>query len=419
MKINKIYSIILFALLSILFCSEVFAGDKPEYVFEQEVILSRHNIRSPLSGPGSDLFRITPCSWIDWGVGTAHLTERGCRIEEKIGGWFRAEFPYDTYFDDNNALIYSNSKQRTRKTAEKFRNGFAGSIPLSYRFHDDIMDPVFSPVYTKMNDSLQRVILAEMNAFGGVSGTEDEPYKGILTAVSALSDDVWFMEGLIDFEDSRYAKDNGLKHLPLDGMNIFLSNSEEPGMSGGYKLVNSIADAVILQYYETGKVFGKTVSREDIRRIGRIKTVYDEVLFTNPTTAVLVSRPLVKYIKSELLKSHRKLTFLCGHDSNIASLSAALGMKMPETVDAVEHNTPVGSKIVFRKYRKDDAEFVKVDLVYASVSQLREEKPIDAVNPPVVLPIDFEGLSRNADGYYSLEDVIGRIDRALSKFDSL
>lgn len=43
--------------------------------------------------------------------------------------------------------------------------------------------------------------------------------------------------------------------VPLSKMSISLKEGEEPGMTGDYKLVNSIADALVLQYYESGKEF--------------------------------------------------------------------------------------------------------------------------------------------------------------------
>lgn len=189
-------------------------------------------------------------------------------------------------------------------------------------------------------------------------------------------------------------------------------------MKGDYKLVDSIADAVVLQYYETGKAFGHEISFDEIRRIGKIKTVYDEVLFANHTTAVLVSNPLVKKIKEEICDPTRKFTFLCGHDSNIASITTALGMRLPQTVDAVEFNTPIGSKIVFQIYEKENSKFVKVNLIYATISQLRETQEITTSNPPMILPIDFDGLSRNADGFYKMEDVINRFDETIAEFES-
>lgn len=93
-------------------------------------------------------------------------------------------------------------------------------------------------------------------------------------------------------------------------------------------------------------------------------------------------------------------------------------MRLPQTVDAVEFRTPIGSKIVFQRYRNGDSEFMKVNLIYASVSQLRETQGITSSNPPVILPIDFDGLSRNADGYYKMEDVINRFDETIAEFES-
>lgn len=400
-------------------CRQEHNVDKVTYVLEDEVVFSRHNIRSPLSAPGSDLDRVTPYDWVDWGVETAYLTDRGARIEQKMGKWFCENLKNFTPLNANNTLIYSNSKQRTIKTAENFLLGFNSHLPLFYLYQDDSMDPLFSPVYTVMNDELATRILAEMNEIGGAAGTADEPYKGILAAVENVSDDILFMEEVIDFKQSPYAKDNQIEHLPLAEMSIVLTTGNEPTMKGDYKLVNSIADALVLQYYETGKAFGKEISLDEMRRIGKIKTVYDDILFTNHTTAVLASNPLVKKIKEELCDTTRKFTFLCGHDSNIATIMTALGINRPWSINAVEWNTPIGSKIVFQVYKKGDAKFAKVNLIYASVAQLRETQDLTGTNPPMILPIDFEGLNRNADGYYKLEDIINRFDKTLAEFDSL
>lgn len=416
MKRCSLFSLVLFSLLAVS-CHKDFCKDNGYYL-EDEVVFSRHNIRSPLSTSGSELSLITPYEWVDWGVEAAHLTPRGGRIEQKMGEWFRADLGTFAAFDSDNTLFYSNSKQRTIRTGENFIEGFGAGLPLYYRFQDDSMDPLFNPAYPFMNSRLQERILADMNEIGGEAGTVDEPCKGILAAVEGLTDEIHYMEEVIGFKDSPYAGGK-LEHLPLSKMSIILNKGEEPGMKGDYKLVNSIADALVLQYYETGKEFGRDISVDDVRRIGKVKTVYDEVLFANPTTAVLVSNPLVMKIKEELVDSGRKFTFLCGHDSNIASITTALGMKLQKTVGAVEFTSPIGSKIVFRKYRKGESLFVNVNIVYASVDQLRESCPISVQNPPVILPIDFEGLSRNMDGFYRIEDVIGRFDETIAEFDCL
>ena len=50
------------------------------YTLKEAVVLSRHNIRSPLSGPESALGRITPHEWFHWSSGKSELSLRG-------GGW--------------------------------------------------------------------------------------------------------------------------------------------------------------------------------------------------------------------------------------------------------------------------------------------------------------------------------------------
>ena len=57
-----------------------------------------------------------------------------------------------------------------------------------------------------------------------------------------------------------------------------------------------------------------------------MKAVYDGLLFTTHAAAVNLAYPLVSRIREELNRSDRKFMFLCGHDSNLASIGAALGL---------------------------------------------------------------------------------------------
>ena len=47
------------------------------YTLSRMVILSRHNIRSPLSGSGSTLGKMTTHEWTEWSAPTGELTLRG------------------------------------------------------------------------------------------------------------------------------------------------------------------------------------------------------------------------------------------------------------------------------------------------------------------------------------------------------
>ncbi len=415
-KITR-YLVIFAACFATIACSK---HRESSYILEQEVVFSRHNIRSPLSSRGSILAEVTPHEWVEWGVPAANLTERGGRMEEKMGAYFYSTLSESLGpFNDTGTFFYSNSRQRTKATATHFINGFQPGLTLHYLTEEDTMDPVFTPKFTVMNDAIHERIIAEMNELGGAAGTAEDPYKGIRMAINALVEDIRFMEEMIDFSSSDFAKKNGVEHLPMESLSITTNLDDEAHFVGDYNNINSIADALVLQYYETGFEFGKQVSEQDVRRIGNVKTVYDEMLFSVPTSATLISYPLVKYIRDELTGGEHSFTFLCGHDSNITSISSALGFEMPETVSAVEHKSPIGSKIVFRKYRKGKKLFVDINLVYASVSQLREITDINADTAPVTLSIGLEGLQRNSDGYYAYEDVIARFDSTIARYEEL
>ena len=62
---------------------------KEHYKLQEVVILSRHNIRSPLSTNGSTLSRLTSHQWTDWSSAPSELTLRGGALETMMGQYFR------------------------------------------------------------------------------------------------------------------------------------------------------------------------------------------------------------------------------------------------------------------------------------------------------------------------------------------
>ena len=62
---------------------------KERYTLKQVVVLSRHNIRSPLSGRQSTLQRITPHEWYHWSSAPSELSLRGGALETIMGQYFR------------------------------------------------------------------------------------------------------------------------------------------------------------------------------------------------------------------------------------------------------------------------------------------------------------------------------------------
>ena len=283
------------------------------------------------------------------------------------------------------------------------------------------MDPLFTPKFTKMNDAYRQQVIAEMQTMHG------GPQAWMQSVQPALT----LLEDVIDMAHSPAAQNDTL-HFRYDDTQIKLERDDEPRMSGGFTLANSVADALVLQCYESESMtaFGHELTLEQWRSICGIKAVYDGLLFTVHSAAVNLAYPLVSRIYEELHHEGRKFMFLCGHDSNLASIGAALRLVYPETEQAMEIRTPIGTKLVFEKWSERQPEgegtseigteeYVAINLVYQTVDQLQGRTLLSAETPPMVLPVTVEGLTANSDGLYRLADLDARMLETMAEYEAI
>jgi glucose-1-phosphatase len=90
----------------------------------------------------------------------------------------------------------------------------------------------------------------------------------------------------------------------------------------------------------------------------------------------------------------------------------------------VELHTPIGSKLVFEKWTDGSEEYVAINLVFQSVSELQGRTLLswveeDGLQTPMVLPVTIDGLTANADGLYRLADVDARFAEAMAEYDAI
>lgn len=397
---------------------------KEKYTLKEVVILSRHNIRSPLSDNGSALGKLTPHRWTNWSAASSELTLRGGVLETMMGQFFRKWLVSEGLFTENyvpnadEVNFYANSMQRTIATAQYFSSGFmpVANVAVRHRYAPSKMDPVFFPRLTKVSEAFCSDAMNQIAAMGGK--------KGIRGINEGLEDSYRIIADVLDLKDSPACKSGETCAFDDYDTQIILKKGEEPAMKGSLKLANSASDAFILQYYEEADAqkaaFGHDISISDWEKIARIKDVYGDVLFTAPVVAYNVAHPLLIYMNDELNSDVRKFTFLCGHDSNIASVNAALEVEDYELPSSIEKKTPIGSKLVFEKWiDKSGNEFVAINLVYQTTEQLRNIEMLDLDHSPMVYQLQLKGLKLNADGLYSFEDVNGRFEKAIAAYDDI
>lgn len=395
-----------------------------KYKLKEAVVLSRHNIRSPLSGNGSMLGNLTPHQWTNWSSAPSDLTSRGGALETMMGQFFRKWLIDEGLFTDNytptvdEVNVYANSMQRTIATAQYFTSGFmpTANLSVNHRYNPSKMDPVFFPRLTKVSDDFKSKAMEQINAMGGKKGI-----RGINENLKPSYDVVAMV---LDLQQSPAVKDGKLTGFDNYDTQIFLEQGKEPYMKGSLKDANSASDAFILQYYEEPDTFkaafGHKINRDDWTKIARIKDVYGDVLFSAPIVAVNVAHPLLQYMYDELDSPDRKFTFLCGHDSNIASVAAALGVEEYELPNSIEKKTPIGSKLVIEKWVDNDGEeYGSLNLVYQTTEQLRNMTLLDLENPPMVYPLTLKGLTQNSDGLYEMDALMDRFNEALRAYDDI
>jgi glucose-1-phosphatase len=390
-----------------------------KYQLKEVVVMSRHNIRSPLTSGGAAYMRVTPHEWFKWSSPSSQLSLRGGVLETEMGQFFRKWVVSEGLLPDNyrpegeEVLFYANSRQRTFATAKYFSAGFLpfANVEITHKLAEDKMDPMFTPRFTKMNDAYRQQVLGEIQALHG----------GPQAWMAAQKPTLDLMEEVIDMAHSPAALSGDTLHFSFDNMTFKIEKDDEPRMTGGYTLANSVADALVLQCYESESMtaFGHELTVEQWRAICGVKEVYDGLLFTTHAASVNLAHPLVSRIREELNRSDRKFMFLCGHDSNLASIGAALRFNYPETENALELHTPIGSKLVFEKWSDGSEDYVAINMVFASVQQLQGRTLLSTDVPPMVLPVTVEGLTANSDGLYRFADLDARFAETMAEYDAI
>lgn len=387
---------------------------KERYTLKQVVVLSRHNIRSPLSGRRSTLQRITPHEWYQWSSAPSELSLRGGALETMMGQYFRKWLVSEGLMQENEIpaegtmRFYANSLQRTIATAQYFSSGMLPVANVRIEHHCPLgkMDSVFAPQITDDNEAFKILAQQQIIAMGGE--------KGMLGIGEKMAENYKVLERVLDMNQSKACLEGDTCHFRTDDAHVYLVKYREPGMGGSMRLACQAADALVLQYYEepdaVKAAFGHVLTWKDWESISAIKDWYGDVLFTAPVVARQVARPLLRTMLEELQNDSRKFTFLCGHDSNIGSVLASLEAEEYSLPGTIEKKTPIGCKLVIEKWVDAKGKpYVALNLVYQSTEQLRNMTLLDLDNPPMIYPIRLKGLNANNDGLYPFDELTDRL----------
>ncbi len=395
-----------------------------EYTLEQVVVLSRHNLRAPLSSNGSVPQELTPHSWTEWTANSSELTINGGIQETNMGQYFRKWLDKEGLIAENSipeegeVRFNARDKQRCRATARYFAAGMLplADITVEYPAESDTAGDFMKPNLKFYSESYADEACAQVAAMGGETG-----FEGI---ADETRDAIRLIMDTVDMEDSEAYRSGKYGDLLTDGSGYTMEADKEPDLTGAIKTASQVADALVLQYYEepdaVKAAFGHDLTEEDWAAIGGFMTRYLELKHGAPMVAVNITHPLLQELEDELKNENRKFSFFCAHDCTVLGALCALGVEPYTLPDSIETKTPIGVKLLFERYRDRDGEaWYRVNLMYRSTDQIRNCAVLSQDNPPERYDLTFEGVKTNEDGMISESDLFGMFDRSLSRYDEL
>ena len=390
------------------------------YILEQVIILSRHNLRAPLSSNGSVPSDLTPHSWIRWSAASSELTLKGGIEETGMGQYFRKWLDQEGLFPENyvpeegEVRFSARAKQRCRATARYFAAGLFPLADIEVEYSGDLKgtDDFMNPVLHFCTDEYIEDATAQVASRGGDTGFEglSEQVRNVISLIM----------NTVDMQDSEIYQSGKYGDLLTDGSGYKMEGvDKEPDLTGAIKTAYQVADALLLQYYEepdaVKAAFGHTLTDEDWAAVGKFMTTCLEIKHGAPMVSVNITHPLLQELEKELKDEKRKLTFFCAHDCTVLGTLSALGAKSVSLTDSIETKTPVGVKLMFERLRdQNDQAWYRVSLVYRSTEQIRSGEILTLDNPPLKFILSFEGVEANGDGLISETDLFDLFDHAIN-----
>ena len=400
------------------------AAAEDSYTLEQVVILSRHNLRAPLSSNGSVPSELTPHDWIQWSAGSSELTLKGGIEETSMGQYFRKWLDQEGLIPENSipeageVRFNARDKQRCRATARYFAAGLfpLADIEVEYPGDSKGTEDFMKPVLHFYSDAYAEDATAQVAALGGDAG-----FDGL---AEQTRDAIKLIMDVVDMQDSEAYQSGKYGDLLTDGSGYEMEADKEPNLTGAIQTAYQVCDALLLQYYEAPDAaeaaFGHALAKDDWAAIGQFMTTCLEMKHGAPLVAANITNPLLRELEAELKNEQRKFSFFCAHDCTVLGTISALGAKLDALPDSIEAKAPIGVKLMFERLRDQKGQaWYRVSMVYRSTDQIRSAEMLTLDNPPMKYVLSFEGVETNGDGLIAEADLFSLFDRSVSILEEL
>lgn len=309
------------------------------------IIFSRHGLRYPLLKYES-MQGIISEKDVNWDFEEGMLTEKGEILEFKMGIFLRK---YIEKFGKKFKKIEfsSNSIKRTVATAKILATSMFPYREIEIKFKDK----TFSTMEKDFNIYLDSL---------------DINKEKLKKLDYRLKPQYERLEKILNIEDGTFLN---------IGSNIKIGENGFLMSDGAFKIATDIVDMYILKYFEGFKeqnIFKSDNFYKDLEYISEIKDSLLDAIFGDLDYINDSPTEITKLIQSKI-NSETDLDVIVGHDSNIATIFAKLGINLDYKI---LEKYPIGAKLLFKVY--DDNSF-DLELIYykpESIRNMNNDNPV-------------------------------------------
>jgi len=340
------------------------APPAPPLVLERAVLVMRHGIRAPLAGEVPTSTR-SAAPWPAWPVAEGQVTAHGARALAIVGAADRRLLAARGLVAPTGCLagavrIRSNSVARTIASAHAYARGLSPAcrLPIEHR-PADAADPIFEPLRAQATAFDARAAIASIDrATGGMAALAARHRATLATLDRVL--------GCGPTPPGCLAAGAPAIRVGEDGRSIALA--------GPMRSASGIAQVLLLQQLEGWRWRDVGWGRADaatIRRLEALHAALFDVVARPRYMAAHQAATLGRAVIAALAPPSPRLTLFMGHDTNLAALSAALGIDLAAPGYA-RNDIPPGAALLFESLRdRHGRRFVRLSYRTQSPAALR------------------------------------------------
>jgi 4-phytase/acid phosphatase len=379
------------------------AGQKAELQFV--VVLSRHGVRSPIIKAGAiDQYSAAP--WPQWDVPPSYLTAHGYELMKLFGAWDRVRLSEQGLFartgcgDAGHVTIIADSDQRTRETGKALGEGMLPGCSIEFHAKPEgTVDPLFRIVGGLNQRERGLAAAAIAGRIGGDPNHLTEVYRPQLATLDQV------------LAGCGHAASPETKRVSIFDVPANFGDSSEysSGYHGPLSVASTLAENLLLEYtngMSDANVGWGCVDGATLRALMQLNAAHWEYSYRTPTVARIYASNLLDHIERSmeqsisgkpvagaLSKPDDRLLILVGHDTNIVTVSGALGINW--IIDGRADDTPPGGALLFEIWRSraDGRPFVRLEYTAQTLEQMRQTQTLTPANPPALAPIFVPGCS--------------------------